>query len=214
MAILNLDQALIRVEPVASAMLVEPYKLAVEEWNRREVEDPDFASAMDAIARAGIINRLAVRNVRTALVDIGWETARETPALDFFAVAVGDDMLLRYKFVGSGSPQNIPTRRQRELARHEFDDVLMEALRLDGIGEPPTLVTCGYTLGLDGKLGTVSLQCDHLGRTLWHSVVWGDNNQGFGDFALLPISPDLAPEPTIVRSTRRVREEESGREAR
>ena len=213
MALLTLDEAKARCSERTQKILVTPHQLGVSEWNAIEIEKPDLARKMDATTRANLINNLVVDAVRVGIVDLDDKEVREIDSLGFFAVAFNSDTIVRFKHVGDRGPRNIATNAQVRLAYQQYDDDLMGALSLEGIPEPPTMLTCGYTLGFDGKLGRVSLQCDYAKHTLWKYVLWGDNNQGFGDYSTVPISPDLAPEQTIIRSTRKAREEEVDREA-
>lgn len=214
MPILTLAEAHTRSDSVAANVLVTPYRDAVKQWNDMEVSNPSFAVNMDATARANILHCSVIANVRVALVDTDPEV-REIDSLDYFAVGFGPDMIVRFKYVGHDGPQNVATRAQANVAAQQFDDHVMDTLMLEGFAHPPTIVTCGYTLGFDGRLGRVSLQCDYQRTTIWKYVLWGDGGMGFGDFSMVPISPDLAPEPTVVvRSTRKITTEETGREAK
>jgi hypothetical protein len=213
MTLLTIVEAQSRLEALQADVLVAPRKLAVEKWNEMEQEDPDFALDMEATERANIIHGLTRSRVRKALATVDASAAHELTSLGFFAVAFGDDLIVRYKFVGNGEPSNVATNRQKELAKHEFDDKLMGKLALEGVPNPPTIATCGYTLDFSGKLETVSVRCDHSGNTLWQYTVWGDDKGGFGTTAMPSIMPELDPTATTIRSTRRVREAEADREA-
>ncbi len=201
---MNLDNARELLAPVADALLVKPRKAAVGTWNAFEAESPAAAAAITATTRAGMIHDWTVREVRRALeLDDVKDLAREIDSsLEFFTVVVGQTMLVRYKLTATGQPRNVATDVQRRLAVQQYDEVVMSEFALDGMPEPPTLVTCGYTLDAGGMLGTVSVQCDYGKTILWHYVVWGDSGEGFGNFELLPIDPDLTPDATVVRSAK------------
>ena len=198
---MNIDEAKQQLAPVVDALLITPRRNAVREWNGFETTDPGRASAISTTTRAGMIHDFTVIEVRRALLtDSVKSIAREVNSFDFFAIAVGSGLIVRYKYVAGGLPQNVSTEAQRRLAMQQYDDQTMGELTFEGIQEPPTLVTCGYTLDVDGGLGTISVQCDFAKTVLWKHVVWGDSGAGFGSFETLPLDPSLAPEATIVRS--------------
>ena len=142
-----------------------------------------------------------MRAVRGALAKPGgYLETRELTALGFFAIAISDRLILRFKYVITGMPRNVPTGKQQLLARQQYDDDMMLALTFEGIDEPPTFVTCGYTLGDDGNLGVVSVQCDYGKYPHWWYPIWGNAGQRSGAFEALPLSPDLAPSAVVVRS--------------
>jgi hypothetical protein len=201
--LIDIDDAQELLSPVADALLVSPRRAAVQIWNQFEAANPDTAAAITSTTRAGMIHDFTVREVRRALlVDGISNVAPEIEALDFFAVAVGSEVLVRYKHVGGGLPQNVATDVRRRLALQRYDDETMQALAFDGIPDPPTLLTCGYTLDVDGGLGTVTVQCDYAKTTLWRYILWGETGEGFGNFQQLPIDPALSPDATVVRSAK------------
>jgi hypothetical protein len=202
--LMNMDEAQAQLAPVADALLVTPRRSGVSTWNAFEADAPGIASAISTTTRAGMIHDFTVLEVRRALQreDVK-SVAREIDSpLEFFTVAVGSGLLVRYKLVAARMPRNVATDVQRRLAAQQYDEETMNALALDGMPTPPTLVTCGYTLDVDGRLGTVSVQCDFKNATMWRYVAWGDSGEGFGTFETLPIDPNLSPEATIVRSAK------------
>ncbi len=64
----------------------------------------------------------------------------------FFVLVIDDGLLVRPKFCGRGAPSNVQTDTQKLLSYQQYSPELMEALSFDGVLEPPTLVTLGYTL--------------------------------------------------------------------
>lgn len=202
--LMNLDNARELLAPIADALLVQPRKAAVSTWNTFETENPADASAITATTRAGMIHDWTVREVRRALErDDVKGLAREMDSrLEFFTVGVGQGMLVRYKLTAAGQPRNVATDVQRRLAVQQYDEEVMREFALDGMPEPPTFVTCGYTLDADGKLGTVSVQCDFGKTILWRLVVWGDSGEGFGNFESLPVDPNWTLDATVVRSAK------------
>jgi hypothetical protein len=201
----NLDEARELLTPVADALLIEPRKAAVKTWNEYENENPAVASALTATTRAGMIHDCTVREVRQALeLDAVRGIARELDSgLEFFTVGVGQRLLVRYKFTAAGRPRNVATEVQRRLAYQQYDEDVMNNLTLEGMPEPPTLVTCGYALDEGGRLGTVSVQCDYAKTVLWRFPVFGADGEGFGSFETLPVDPDWTPGATIVRSAKK-----------
>jgi hypothetical protein len=201
---MNMDEAQAQLAPVAEALLVAPRRAAVGIWNGFESGDPGNASAISTRTRAGMIHDYTIREVRRALQreDIRAVAREISSPLEFFTVAVGDGLLLRYKLTAAGMPRNVATDVQQRLAAQQYDEETMQALTLDGMPTPPTFVTCGYMLDGGGALGTVSVQCDFKKTTLWRYVVWGDSGEGFGTYETLPIDPTLSPDATVVQSAR------------
>lgn len=202
--LMNLEDARELLTPVADALLVKPRKAAVKTWNDYETANPAVASALTATTRAGMIHDWTVLAVRQALeLDEVKDVAREMDSrLEFFTVGVGKKLLVRYKLTAAGQPRNVATEVQKRLAYQQYDAEVMRDFVLDGMPEPPTFATCGYTLDADGKLGTVSMQCDYGKTILWRFVVWGDSGEGFGNFESLPVDPDWTLEATVVRSAK------------
>jgi hypothetical protein len=130
---------------------------------------PEAMAALNATERAnwlhGQIRSLVSAGVETV------ESARIT-AWDIDTVAVGVNLLVRFKYVGGGSPANVDTEQQRLLAKQSYKDVALEVLALAGITEPPTTVTCGYTLdGFD--IGRVMIRRDCAGHDPWTYDIYG-----------------------------------------
>lgn len=200
MSLLRLDEARELLGPHVNAVLVDPYRQALATWQRYVRTLPGDAQSISTTTRAGMIHDFAATVVRRALPAAGSQI-RETNALRFFAVAIEGRALVRYKYVAADIPHNYQTRQQQLLSRQQYDGDMLESLALDGMPEPPTLLTCGYTLDYEGGLNTVSVQCDYRRSPMWRYLLWGGPDGG-GTFEMLPLQPDLLPQPTEVRSTR------------
>jgi hypothetical protein len=78
----------------------------VKTWSNFETGDPLAASTISATTRAAMIHDFTVAEARRALArDDVKNVAREIDSnLEFFTVAVGNRLLLRYKQVVNGCP--------------------------------------------------------------------------------------------------------------
>ena len=202
MPLMTLDQARNRLAPVAKTLLVDPQVAAIKKWNDLVASDPGEFAAAGPTSRANMIHDFTVRQVRGALPNC--EQAREIDALDFFAVAFGDDLLIRYKYVARGLPRNVSTGIQERLRVQQYDERTMEALTLEHIPTPPTITTCGYTLDYSGEVRVVSLQCDYGNQVFWRYVVWGDTGEGgIDNYETLPLPGGPSPAPATIQSARK-----------
>lgn len=174
----------------------------------REVqkEHPEYISALNAKERANFVHGQVRQLVGVAVECI--DGARVTD-WDIDTVAVGGDLLVRFKYLGNGDPaNNKSTEQQRLLDRQQYKQEAMPVLFAAGITEPPTLVTCGYTLdGLD--LARVRIQRDCKGHDRWYYDIYGEVVA-----VVEPLHLDGIEEarPAAVRSARLPREadEETG----
>ncbi|MDP9091686.1 MAG: hypothetical protein M3N95_01775 [Actinomycetota bacterium] len=198
MQLLTLDEARVRLDPIAEAVLVKPCLQAVKEWNKIVKQFPSYAATFSPTTRAGIIHDLTTRAVRGALPS----GARELTAYGFFVIIVSEDLAIRYKYVVSGQPRNVATDKQDLLATHKYDAEMVEALVLDGSSEPPTLVTCGYRLDAAGQISRLSVQCDYGKSTLWRYFVYGEAGTS-DNYETLPLDPTDTLGTTVIRSTRK-----------
>lgn len=201
MALLTQEATRELLDPVQEALLVQPRLNAIRRWAELVASSPLTSATFTTTTRANIIHDLTCHEVRKALPDNA--AAREIGALGFFALAVGTDVVVRFKFVPGGFPSNVQTERQELLRLQQYDADDIAALSLEGLPYPPTLVTCGYTLGLDGGAGVLSVQCDYAADIYWRYPIWGDADpNSLGRFENQPLSSDLAPAAAAVRSTR------------
>lgn len=201
MSLLTMDEARDRLDPLTDKLLVGVHRTAMGTWTSFVRDQPALAAMLNATTRAGIIHDVIVNAARKVLHQV--EGVREIEGAGFFVMAIKEDLLIRFKFVPRGLPSNVPTERQELLARQQFDEALMKVLTLEGMPSPPTLVTCGYTIGDDGDLGKVSLQCDYGKVIQWRYFVYGEaGGASGGSFETLPLSPTLSPDSVAIVSTR------------
>lgn len=166
---LSLDevrQQLDRLHPIFVAAHVGAYK------RLQDVQEkyPEFVSAMNARERANVLHG----QVRS-LVAVGVEPEENAQVTewDIDTVAVGFNLLVRFKFLGNGDPaNNKSTEQQRLLDAQRYKSSAMTVLALAGITEPPTIVTCGYTSDGNG-LGRVLIQRDCKGHERWNYDIHG-----------------------------------------
>lgn len=151
--------------------LVEAHKAAVGKWATFVKEQPELALPFDATARANFIHPHIRHEILQRVAVL--RGVKPTPEqLDLFGLMVDDDIFMRFKFVGNGLPHNYPTDRQKELAAQKFSEGLTELLLGDGSLDPPTMITCGYTL--DGeKLGRLEIRRDCKGHLPWSYDIYG-----------------------------------------
>jgi hypothetical protein len=194
-AMVELEIVRERFEPYTEP-LVDAHLATVEKWKRLMVEMPEWALPLDATARAVSLHRHLSYEVEQRLDQL--PRARVNDALDFFALLIDDDILLRFKYVGHGEPHNFPTRQQRLLARQTFTEPMTERLLGDASLTPPTLLTCGYTLDGD-QLGRIEVRRDCKGHPPWVFDLYG------GEATVEPLVLEgLADEtkPATIRSKR------------
>jgi hypothetical protein len=202
----ELDIARERIEPLVEP-LNEGHRRAVAKWAELLQEAPGLALPLDATARANFIHCHLRREVEAA-VD-GIEGVEVNDALDFFALRIEPNILLRFKYVGDGEPSNVPTERQKLLARQIYTEEMTLAVMGDASLAPPTLLTCGYTLDGD-KLGRVEIRRDCKGHLPWSFDIYG------GEALTEPIVMDgMADEarPATVTSKEETQEKQVGSEA-
>lgn len=156
--------------------------------------DPPAIAALNATERANFLHG----QIRS-LVSSGVETidGASVTAWEIFTVAVGHNLLVRFKFLGNGEPTNIQTEQQFLLARQKYKEDALDLLGLSGITEPPTTVTCGYTLdGMD--IGRVSIRRDCKGHDRWLYDIYGGT--AVNEPLLLPGTEEA--KPAVVRSSK------------
>ncbi len=205
MQILTMHEAQALLDPYRESVLVDPAVRAVAMWQKFVVRAPDLAAPLDETARANNIHCWWRTEVRRALGQANG--IREVRALGFFAVAVDTNPLVRFKFLGDGSPSNVLTGQQRDLAFHRYDDDAMRALALDRIYAPPTILSVGYSLDAAAQLKSLQVRCDLGKHLLWRWHIWGDQAAGGGSIEPMPLPGTPSPSPAHVRSTRPLRED-------
>jgi hypothetical protein len=139
---LTADQIKERLDPLADD-LVEGHLRGWEMWLQLMRERPDFTRPLERSERAALVHRHVCQEIDQRVSRRGYQMNR---ALTFSALAVGTDLLVRFKYMRDGQPWNVQTGQQRLLARQLYNDDMMDALALEGFTEPPTFVTAGYIL--------------------------------------------------------------------
>lgn len=151
-------------------LLIDSHETAHARWTELLREKPDLALPLDTTARAQFMHCHVCDEMERHIVNL--EDVTPTTRLDFFALHVGHEILLRFKFVGYGSPGNVSTTQQRYLARQEFTEDMTLALMGDVSLKPPTLLTCGYTLDGD-RIGRIEIRRDCKGHQPWSFDIYG-----------------------------------------
>jgi hypothetical protein len=123
--------------------------------------------------------------------------------LGFFALRIGHDILLRFKFVGDGHPHNVATTQQKHLARQQYTEDMTLALNGSTALTPPTLLTCGYTLE-DGDIGRIEIRRDCKGQLPWMYDIYG------GDRVVRPTQFDGMKDVTKPATIRKTTEPKEG----
>jgi hypothetical protein len=169
--VVELDYAQDRIEPL-KPRLVEGHQAAAEVWAKLVKEQPEVVLPLDDTARANLIHPHIRYEVERRVE--GLPAVMINDKLDFFALMIGDDILLRFKYVGHGMPRNYGTTRQKELASQRFTPTMIGDLLGDASLQPPTMLTCGHTL--DGeKLGRLEIRRDCKGHLPWSFDIFGGN---------------------------------------
>lgn len=196
---IGLEAARERLGPLHDPV-IEAHKAAVGKWQTLVAEVPVLALPLDATARANFIHCHLQAEVEPRIEGL----AEVTDRLDFFGLKIGNEILLRFKFLNSGMPSNVPTGQQRLLARQTYTEEMTLALTGDLSLRPPTLLTCGHTLdGLD--LNRIEIRRDCKGHLPWSYDIYG------GDAVNLPVVLDgMADDarPATISSPSRKRDQE------
>lgn len=179
--------------------LIDAHKAAAAHWKYMVEEKPELVLPLDATARANFLQPHICHEVAKR-VDGIIPGVKSTDALDFFAVWIHDDVLMRFKYVGAGRPHNVQTKQQKLLARQTYTPEMVMALTGDPSLTPPTILTVGYTLdGADIARIEVRRDCrDHLP---WSFDIYGGT--AVVEPIIMPGLDDTA-KPATIRSTRRV----------
>ncbi len=178
-------------------VLIESHKTIIDRWFEMVAEVPQYTKGIGASTRAGWIHDHLCPEVEAGVEGIPDVFAHE--ALGFFALSIDSEILMRLKYVGQGAPSNVATEQQKLLARQQYDEEMVAALGTAPALNPPTLLTCGYTLG-DGELGRLEIRCEYKKKTQWSFDLYG------GEAMSAPIEfPGTTQEalPARVQSTRK-----------
>jgi hypothetical protein len=194
MTMIQLATAQEAIEPIEPA-LTEGLTEAAANWETLLTKHSDLALPLDTTARAKFIHNHACAGITQRTTDVAG--VKVADRLRFFALLVGDEIMLRLKYVGSGAPRNYPTGQQKRLARQSFTPEML--LTLDGMQAPPTLLTCGYTLE-GAEIGRIEIRRDCEGHEPWRYDIYG--GEALAEPLTLPGMADTT-KPAIVTSTRK-----------
>jgi hypothetical protein len=158
--------ALAELEPA----LIRAHEVATKRWADLCKQQPEMASPCNTTTRANFIHNHVEFQISREVEELPGVTVAE--GLGFTALQVGTAILLRFKYVGRGCPQNVSTTQQRLLAKQTFTEDMLLALDVDSALTPPTMLTCGYTLQ-DGKLGRIEIRRDCKGHQPWYYDIHG-----------------------------------------
>jgi hypothetical protein len=199
---IELDKARNDIQPIEPT-LIYGLAAAAQTWKTLLEERPECVLPLDNTTRACFLHNHA--SVRIEQGVEGVSNILVPDKLDFFALLIGEDILLRLKFTGAGMPQNYPTPQQKALARQHFSEEVMQAL--PGLTAAPTLLTCGYTL--DGvAIGRIEIRRDCIGHEPWAYDIYG--GEAVAEPLVIPGMADIT-KPAIVTSTRRKAAEDERR---
>lgn len=194
--VIDLTAAREQIEPYEQ-LLIDGANAGVKKWEEMLMERPDFARPLGTTARANYIHPHVCNEITQRIT--GVEGIEATDALDFFAVKIGPEILMRVKYLRQGRPNNIKTKQQKLLAKQQYTPEMVMALTGDPALTPPTLLTLGYTL--DGaQIGRIEVRCDCRRKLPWNYDIYG------GTAVVEPIILDgMADEtrPAIVISARK-----------
>ncbi len=188
--------------------LIDAHIAAAQAWKTLVEERPELALPCDSTTRANFLHdHICSQTARRVGDRAGVEVA---DSLGFFALRIGHDILLRFKFVGDGYPHNVATQQQKHLARQQYTEEMTLALNGNSALTPPTLLTCGYTL--DGEqIGRVEIRRDCKGHLPWMYDIYG------GDRVVRPEEfegmKDTTKPATIRKATETPEPKEGGTEA-
>lgn len=194
--LIDLGAARTELEPI-EGILIASYETAAMRWRELVTEQPHLALPLGATARAMFIHDHVCPEIERGVEEVPHVQA--TDALGFFALSIGEGILLRPKYVGQGAPSNVGTTQQRLLAKQEYDEEMIQALGRDPAFAPPTLLTCGYTLD-EGELGRIEIRCDFMGKQIWKFDIFGGEAES--ETLAFPGMEDEA-RPAVVKSTRK-----------
>jgi hypothetical protein len=152
-------------------VFVDAHLVAANRMKKFGEAVPEAIAALNSTERANVmhgqVRQLVLVDVesRSDVRQVHWNSL-------LFLIGIGDDVLVRFKYLGHGRPANVHTEQQHLLERQQYDEQMWSALDESGFKDAPTLVTCGYTLdGMD--IGKVSIRRDCIGREPWSFEIYG-----------------------------------------
>jgi hypothetical protein len=187
-----------RIAPVTDD-IASGFVAGWDTWLKMVNDHPEFTRPFGPTVRANIVHAHACQeiNERVSARGYGFNTA-----LGFKALAVGNDLLLRFKYQRDGGPpSNVRTFQQRELARQRYTDKGMATLALEGFSDPPEFVTVGYILNVNGtKISRIVVRRDCRGYLPLQFDIYPAAIATFVEPLLLPNIEE--PTPAKIRSPR------------
>jgi hypothetical protein len=202
--LISLNEAELLVGPIRD-LLVQAHLDSWDVWAKRVSDDPEFVKPLKEAERYAILHRHIIDHVSRYIGVHG----RVTERLQFFGVAVGDKILLRFKHVDAElQPRRYPTEQQVNLSAQEFTNEMIEILSLDGVTAPLTVLTVGYTLTpAEDAISRVSVICHE--PKLVYSFDLYNSQGGINDVEVTPL-PGVEPKKPRVVSKRAKKEGETG----
>ena len=161
-------------------------------WDRFRQSDPQGFIACMPTTRAGFLHDLVVRHVANS----GEGTMVGRERLGYAAQLIVDgnrSALVRFKMLdGQMNPRNHPSEQQDLLQQQTLTTEAMAELKMEGLNEAPTILTCGYQLALDEmSMSRVLVVLNYKQEAYyWYDLESGQsaNVLGLPDVAELPIS--------------------------
>jgi hypothetical protein len=157
--------------------LITAHEAAMTAYVTEVKQRPEFTLPFGPTTRAQVLHDHICAEVEQRVVNL--YDIEINDKLGFFGLMVGDDILLRFKYVGHGAPANVATEQQKLLASQTYNDQMMLRLTGDVDLAPPTLLTCGYTI--DGEqIGRIEIRRDCKAHLSWSYDIYG------GDTIIVP----------------------------
>jgi hypothetical protein len=206
--VLTKDEIADRIAPISDD-IVTGYLTSWRSWLTEVKERPHFTRPLGPTERANVVHAHACQEVELLVAKRGYAF---NTALGFKALAVGTDLLVRFKYQrGGASPANVRTDQQISLGRQEFTEDMMATLALEGFTRPPEFVTAGYILNLpETDISRVVIRRDCLGYQPLQFDLYSTEALTFAEPLTLPNIEEPVPAP--IRSTRPAAEETAGSE--
>jgi hypothetical protein len=118
-------------------------------WDRFRQSDPEGFIACVPTTRASYLHDRVVRHVANSVE----ATMVGRDRLGYAAQVIVDrnrSALVRFKMLdGAMNPRNHPSEQQDLLQQQTFTPEAMAELKMEGLNEAPTILTCGYQLALN-----------------------------------------------------------------
>jgi hypothetical protein len=167
---IELPQAQTAIAPIAD-LIVEAYLESWKSWRKFLEDEQGLALPFNATARANFLHCHVCSEISKRIADVA--EVEETEVLEFYALKVGPEILLRFKYTRRGQPSNVKTKRQRRLDRQIYTADEALALTGDAALVVPTLLTAGYTIDGD-EIGRIEIRRDCKGHPRWYYNLYGD----------------------------------------